>query len=195
MTGFLAAPPLTDDVRRIFDVDVGEVGYVMNASRVWAHQPGTQTGLFDLMGAAVAPLGLGRRGRGVLVAACASALGDSYCSLTWGGRLAGATDADTAAAVLRGDDAGLTAAERAMARWARAVARDPNATTADDVRALREAGFTDPQIFAITAFVALRVAFATVNDALGARPDAELTGRLPRAVIDAVDFGRPVAAG
>jgi uncharacterized peroxidase-related enzyme len=191
--GFLAVPPTTDEVRRLYDEDVEDVGYVMNASRVWAHQPATQSGLFDLMGAAVAPLGLDTRGRGVLVAACASALGDSYCSLTWGRRLADAADADTAAAVLRGDDDGLSAPERAMARWARAVTRDPNATTPDDVQALRDAGFSDPEVFAITAFVALRLAFATVNDALGARPDSELTERVPAAVRDAVDYGRPVA--
>ena len=70
---------------------------------------------------------------------------------------------------------------------------DPNAVESDDVEALREAGFDDPQIFAITVFVALRIAFSTVNDALGARPDRELGRAAPQAVRDAVTFGRPVA--
>jgi hypothetical protein len=47
------------------------------------------------------------------------------------------------------------------------------------------------QIFAITAFVALRLAFATVNDALGARPDAQLVAAVPAEVAVAVTYGRP----
>jgi alkylhydroperoxidase family enzyme len=141
----------------------------------------------------VAPLGLDARRRAVLVAACASAYGDSYCALSWGARLADAADADLAAGVLRGDDSALDPAERALAGWARAVARDPNGTTAADVQVLRDAGFVDSDIFAVTVFVALRLAFSTVNDALGARPDAELAAAAPRAVREAVAFGRPVA--
>jgi len=80
-----------------------------------------------------------------------------------------------------------------MAAWARKIARNPNATTAADVQALRDAGLSDEQIFAITAFVALRLAFATVNDSLGAQPDAELAQSLPREVREAVTYGRPVA--
>jgi hypothetical protein len=60
------------------------------------------------------------------------------------------------------------------------------------VQALRNAGFTDAQTFTITVFVALRLAFSTVNDALGVRPDAALRATTPRAVLDAVTFGRPI---
>ena len=80
-----------------------------------------------------------------------------------------------------------------MAAWARKVARDPNATTPADVQALRDAGLDDEQIFAITTFVALRLAFSTVNDALGAQPDAQLAQSLPPEVRDAVTWGRPIA--
>ena len=95
--------------------------------------------------------------------------------------------------MLRGDDAPLDDSERALARWARQLARDPNSTTAGDVQALRAAGFDDAQIFAITVFVALRIAFSTVNDALGARPDRQLGVEAPAEVRDAVTFGRPIA--
>jgi alkylhydroperoxidase family enzyme len=73
------------------------------------------------------------------------------------------------------------------------VARNPNATTPADVQALRDAGLDDGQIFAITVFIALRLAFSTVNDALGAQPDAQLARSLPSEVRDAVTYGRPVA--
>jgi alkylhydroperoxidase family enzyme len=137
--------------------------------------------------------GLSFRQRGILVAAAASTLGDSYCSLAWGGKLAQATDAALAAGVLTGADAGLSDQEKALAAWARKVATDPNATTPADIAALRDCGLDDGQIFAVTTFVALRLAFSTINDSLGAQPDARLARSLPAEVREAVTYGRPVA--
>lgn len=188
--GFLDVPEDTLAGQALLAHDLDDYGYVMNASRLWAYQPATHDGLFDLMRRALSEHRLSIRERGVLVAACASTLGDAYCSLAWGSKLAGESDADTAAGVLHGDDEGLTAAEKALARWARLVVGDPNHTTAADVQALRDAGFDDGQIFSITTFVALRLAFSTINDALGAQPDAELRAATPAAVRDAVTYGR-----
>ena len=72
--------------------------------------------------------------------------------------------------------------------------RDPNGTTRADVQELRAAGLDDEQVFAVTAFVALRLAFSTVNDALGASPDAELAASVPDAVRSAVGYGRAPGA-
>jgi len=190
--GFLGVPDHTPAAQGLFDEDVSDLGYVMNVSRLWAYQPSTFNGLFALIRETTSAHRLDVRQRGILVAACASTLGDSYCSLAWGGKLAAAADAQTASAVIRGDDHGLTGGEAAMAGWARKVARDPNGTRGTDVQALRDVGYSDAEIFAITIFVALRVAFSTVNDALGARPDAELCSSAPGAVLDAVTFGRPI---
>ncbi|WP_308169918.1 carboxymuconolactone decarboxylase family protein [Acrocarpospora catenulata] len=191
--GFLELPDADADARRIFDEDVEDLGFVMNVSRLWAYQPATMKGLFSLMRQASSPHGLDARLRAILVAACASAFGDSYCSLSWGRKLADVADERTASGVLRGEDTGLTEAERAMAGWARKVARDPNGTGPEDVRVLRDAGIDDDKIFAITVFVALRIAFATVNDALGVPPDSEYRTYAPRVVLDAVTYGRPFA--
>lgn len=190
--GFLAVPETTPEAQRVFDDDITDPGYVMNASRLWAYQPGVFTGLFDLMNTISTAHGLDVRQRGILITACASTLGDSYCSLAWGSKLADNTDPQLASGVLRGDDDRLTPKEQSMAAWARKVAQDPNGTTETDVKALRDAGFNDAEIFAITAFVALRVALSTVNDALGARPDAALRTSAPQAVLDAVTYGRPI---
>jgi uncharacterized peroxidase-related enzyme len=187
-SGFLAAPEVSTEAQRLFDDDVADAGYVMNLSKVWAYQPATATHLFELMGETHAVEHLSMRERAVLVAACASTLGDAYCALAWGSRLARTSDAETAAGVLRGDDSRLTPGEQAMARWARKVASDPNRTTATDIQELRDAGLSDARIFAITAYVALRIAFSTVNDALGARPDAAFRSTAPEAVRDAVTF-------
>jgi alkylhydroperoxidase family enzyme len=188
--GFLELPPITAEAQTLFDEDVAEDGYVMNVTKLWSHNAPLVTGLFDLMGQALADQNLSFRQRGILVAACASTLGDSYCSLAWGAKLAGSSDPELAAAVIRGSDEGLSDDERELASWARQVSSDPNRTTAQDVEGLRLAGFNDSQIFAITAFVALRLAFSTVNDALGVGPDIALRAAAPRAVVEAVGFGR-----
>lgn len=189
--GFLELPAVTTEAQAIFDEDIAEDGYVMNVSRLWAYNAGLVTGLFDLMRHAISEQALSFRHRGILVAACASTLGDSYCSLAWGSKLASVSDPKTAAGVIRGNDDGLNEAERALASWARKVAGDPNGTTQKDVGALRSAGFNDEQIFAITAFIALRLAFSTVNDALGVGPDMALRTSAPEAVVSAIHYGRP----
>jgi uncharacterized peroxidase-related enzyme len=194
MTGsFLQEPPMCPQTQQLFDEDLADDGFVWNVSRLWAHQPDTMKQLFELMSRAFTPSGLTFRQRGILVTAAASTLGDSYCSLAWGGKLAKASDAALAAGVLTGGDAGLTGQEKAMAAWARKVAEDPNATTPADIQELRDCGLDDGQIFAITAFVALRLAFSAINDSLGAQPDAQLARSLPQEVREAVTYGRPVA--
>ena len=193
-SGFLGPAPTTPQVQALYDEDVAESGYVWNVSRLWGYQPETVNRLFDLMSEAFRPSGLTFRQRGILVTAAASTLGDSYCSMAWGGKLAGATDADLAVGVLNGRDGELSEQEKAMAAWARKIVKDPNATTPADIKALRDAGLADEQIFAITAFVALRVAFSAINDALGAQPDAQLVENLPKEVVDAVTFGRPASS-
>ncbi len=90
-------------------------------------------------------------------------------------------------------DSSLSPREAALSDWARRVAKDPNATTAADVQSLREAGLAEREIFEATAFVAFRLAFSTINDALGAQPDWQLAQAAPAEVRSAVAFGRPVA--
>src|ERR1700691_2649886 len=85
MTGsFLEEPPVSPQVQALYDDDLADGGYVWNVSRLWAHQPDTVNGLFELMSQAFKASGLSFRQRGILVTAAASALGDSYCSLAWG---------------------------------------------------------------------------------------------------------------
>ncbi|WP_020393056.1 carboxymuconolactone decarboxylase family protein [Kribbella catacumbae] len=190
--GFLAEPEPTEERRQFLDDDLTEPGFIMNVTRLWAHQPSALVALFDLLRVINAPHRFSYRERGILIAACTSASHDSYCTLSWGSKLAAATDVATAVSVVLGDDGPLSDTERAMAEWARKVARDPNGTSAADVQQLRDAGLTDPQIFAITAFVAARIAYATVNNALGAQPDAELAAKAPRELVEAITYGRPV---
>lgn len=127
----------------------------------------------------------------VLVTATAAELNDSYCSLAWGARLAALTDDETAAQIIAGDPAPeLSDRESALVSWARQVVRDPNATTEGQIARLREVGLDDREIFEATAFVAFRLAFSTINDALGAVPDKQLADAAPPPVRAAVSYGR-----
>jgi alkylhydroperoxidase family enzyme len=189
-TGFLAPPAVTPPVERWFDDDRAEFGFAMSVSRLWGYRPPVNDGLFALLGELSTELSM--REKDVLVVACASARGDSLCSLAWGRRLSLDADPQTAAGDNRGDDSRLDPAEQALASWARKLVRDPNGVTAADVDRLRAAGYDDAAIFAITTFVALRLAFSTVNDALGVCPDPEFRSVVPPEVIEAIDYGRPM---
>jgi uncharacterized peroxidase-related enzyme len=176
----------------MYEHDRSEDGYVWNVTRLWAWRPDVQEAFAALRAALMDASSLGERDWAVLVAATAAQRNDSYCSLAWGAKLSRLADAQTAAEVIRGRPApGLSPREAALAEWAAKVVDDPNATTEADVERLREAGLGDREIFEATTFIAFRLAFSTVNDALGAAPDRQLAEAAPEPVRTAVAWGRP----
>jgi SAM-dependent methyltransferase/alkylhydroperoxidase family enzyme len=189
--GFLQMPEISPGAQRLLDEDLDVYGFIMNASRLWAYAPEVHEGLFELLSAVTRLGSLSLRQRGILVTAAASTLGDAYCSLAWGSKLANESSAGLAENVLRGVDDGLDDSDKALAAWARQVVSNPNGATNANVDKLRDVGFSDTQIFAITTYVACRLAFSTVNDALGAQPDRELASSAPSEVRNAVNYGRP----
>jgi uncharacterized peroxidase-related enzyme len=192
---FLNDPPPSADAERLLLGDTADGGYVMNLTRLWAWRPDLAEDFSTLRRKLMARCKLSRRELVIAACACVSRLGDSYCSLSFGTVLSGLADPATAAALLRGEvPAALNAREAAIASWARQVAANPNATTPADVAHLRAAGLSDKDIFELTAFVAFRIAFATVNDALGAQPDWQMHDGAPAEVQAVVDYGRPAAA-
>ena len=193
---FLDEPPAGEAAGAAYDDDRSDDGYVNNLTRLWCWRPDLLASFAALRASVTDASGLTYRDRAVLVTAAAAERGDSYCSLAWGKRLAEASDDETAAHVLAGEPApALSDREAALATWARQVVRDPNATTAADIAGLRDVGLGDREIFEATAFVALRLAFSTINDALGAAPDKQLADAAPALVRAAVSYGRqPPAA-
>ena len=188
---FLHDAPESEDVRAAHQAERASEGYVSNHTRLWSWRIDLDQEFRRLRNGLMSSSALTERDFAILVTSTAAQLGDSYCSLAWGPRLALLSDAETAARVLSGSASeGLSERESALADWARRIVRDPNATTERDVQRLREAGLGEREIFEATAFVALRLAFSTVNDALGAVPDEELTEAAPEAVRAAVTFGR-----
>jgi uncharacterized peroxidase-related enzyme len=191
---FLRSPVDNEAIARLYQSDTEQQGFVMNLSRLWAWRPEVCEAFGALRTQLTGNSTLSNRELAVIVCATAGSLGDSYCSLAWGARLAAAADPSAAAAVLQGsENDGLTARDQALSMWARKVERNPNATTPEDVDALRAAGFSEREIFEATAFVAFRVAFSTINGALGARPDWQLAAAAPAEVNKAVTYGRAVA--
>ena len=166
--------------------DKERLGFVMNATRLWGHLPAAKQSLFDLMAMAAAGGSLTFHQQAVLVTATATALGDPYCALAWGSRLAREAGVEVATDIVCENPHQLDDEDRVLTEWARRVVTDPNGTTADDVEALRAAGFSDDQIFALTAYIALRIAFSTVNDSLGAQPDPELIARAPEELVRSI---------
>ncbi len=193
---FLHEPPPSAAAEQLFQSDRDDAGFVMNLSRLWAWRPDVCSGFSALRDQLTTQSALSLRERAVLVCATAAELGDAYCALAWGKRLAKLSDPHDAGALLRGEPVpALSHRESALASWARAVTRDPNGTTAGDVQRLRDAGLGEREIFEATAFVAFRQAFSTINDALGAAPDSQLQAQAPQPVRDAVTFGRAPTEG
>jgi alkylhydroperoxidase family enzyme len=83
----------------------------------------------------VAQTTLSKREIAVLNAATAARRGDAYCSIAWGTRIAELADADTAAALLGGEETPrLSDREIALARWAELVVRTTSSPGERDVR-------------------------------------------------------------
>jgi len=193
---FLPAPAVTEVVKRIYKSSADSHGFVMNLMEAWAWRPDIFESFTALRSQLTSKSLLSKRDQAVLVCAAASQLRDSYCSLAWGNTLAAEAGASTAAAVLSGlGNPDLTARDLALAAWARKVVANPNGTTPADIETLRSAGLDDRAVFETTAFIAFRLAFSTLNDALGAAPDWQLVNSAPPEVSSAVTYGRaPEAA-
>jgi alkylhydroperoxidase family enzyme len=171
---FLSNPTADDAVQALFREAESEDGYVMNFLRLWAWRPDVHVAFNETRQLLASTTLLSEREVAILNSTTASRSGDAYCSISWGTKLAGLCDAAMAAALLRGDDTpAFTPRERALVAWASAVVENPD-------------------IFEATLFVAFRLAFMTVNDALGAQPDRQLAQAAPTVVLESVTFGRTV---
>jgi alkylhydroperoxidase family enzyme len=72
------------------------------------------------------------------------------------------------------EDAGLTAPERALLEYVRKVTEAACRTTHEDVQALRDHGWTEPQIAEAVYITAMFAFFNRVADAFGISPQGYL---------------------
>ena len=69
MAAFVEPPAVDAAAQALFDRDVEQIGFVMNASRVWSHQPDAVLRLFELLGDVRTEADLSMRDMGILIAA------------------------------------------------------------------------------------------------------------------------------
>ena len=115
------SPPVSE----VYEESLSSDGYVPNYVRLWCWRPEILEAFAKLRADLLADPTLTAREVAVIVASTASALGDSYCSLAWGEKLAELSDGETASNVIHGVDTGLSEREAALAAWSRAVVNDP----------------------------------------------------------------------
>lgn len=179
------------DVRAMYERQQGAWGYVPDYARVFSHRPEVMARWGRMLAEINRPVDPRRMEMMTLVSALE--LGHSACSLAHGAALARIIGKDAVIAIARGaEHAEITAAEQAMMRFARRVARDASRITADEVDALRRLhGLSDAEIFDITAIAASRSFFTKVLDALGSLPDQGFM-KLDHDLRLALTVGRPI---
>jgi uncharacterized peroxidase-related enzyme len=190
----IRAQDSTGDVRAMYERQQRAWGYVPNYAKVFSHRPDVLAAWANLIAVIRAPVD--RRTFELVTFAAANALGSSSCSLAHGKILSeNHLSANDVAAIVdeRDDTAALTAAERAMLRFARQLIRDSSAVTQADIDAMRACGIDDARIVDIACIAAGRAFFANFVESLGCRPDPALADMDPE-LAAALTLGRPIDA-
>lgn len=182
------------EVRELYEQQRGGTSYLPNYAAVYCHRPQLMQAWSELQAAIKRQMD--DRAYGLVSLAAALAINSSYCSLAFATKLMRKyyTQEEMLAIVRSDGDSPLSAGERAMMSLARQVAANASGVTTRDILPLKEAGYTDPEIFDIVSAAAARCFFSKVPDALGVLPDAAL-GNLEQSLRDLLTVGRPIATG
>jgi uncharacterized peroxidase-related enzyme len=181
----------TGEVAAMYRRQEASWGYVPQYATVFSHRPEVLARWGRLLAEIRRPMD-DRRFELVTFAAAVE-LRHTACALAHGRALRAFLPDDQIAAIAAGqEDAVPEAGDRALLRFARAVARDASAITADDIDALRRHGCSDAEIFDAAAAAAGRAFFTKLLDALGVLADTPF-GSLPPGLRDALSLGRPIA--
>jgi uncharacterized peroxidase-related enzyme len=181
---------VTGEAFAMYERQQRHYGYVPDYATVFSHRPEVMRRWAELLAAIKRPMD--RRRFELATFAAAHALRSTLCTLAHGKALLAYFSAEDVMAMARGDTPpSLSAAEGALMRFARAVARDASSVTADDVAELKRHGYSDAEIFDIVATAAGRAFFTGVIESLGVATDAPLRS-LDAELRDALTVGRPV---
>ena len=124
--------------------------------------------------------------------AAATALRSTLCSLAHGRALMEFIPEEDVLAIARGEaPSSISAAEAAMVAFARKVARDASSVEASDVAELKRHGFTDGEVFDISAAAAARAFWTKLVESLGVEPEPPFRA-MSSAFKDALAVGRPL---
>jgi uncharacterized peroxidase-related enzyme len=179
-----------DELRAMYARQEAHYGYLPNYAKVFCHRPEIMQLWAQLQSGIKRHMD--KRRFELVTFAAANALRSTLCSLAHGKVLTEFFSTEDVQAMARGEaPESLSAAEAAMMEFARQVARDAVAVTADDVRRLKLHGFTDAAIFDIAATAAARAFWTKVLDSLGVEADAPFR-TLNREFREALAVGRPI---
>ncbi|HEU5297165.1 MAG TPA: hypothetical protein VFU71_20455 [Burkholderiaceae bacterium] len=146
-------------------------GFVPNYAKVFSHRPEVLARWGQLLAEIRRPMD--RRRFELVTFAAAHELANSACALAHGKKLREFFGDDDIVAIAGGSFPDtLSAAERAMLRFARQVVRNAAGVTAAQVDELKAHGFSDAEVFDLAATAAGRAFFAKLLDALGVAPDS-----------------------
>ena len=180
------------EVRSMYERQQGAWGYLPDYARVFCHRPR----LMERWGRMLAEIKrpVDPRRLELVTLAAAHELKHSSCSLAHGAALARIIGKEAVIAVANGEaHPALDETDYAIIAFARQVARDAAAISADDINALRENhGLSDAEIFDIAAIAASRSFFTKLLDALGAAADRGFL-KLDEDLRGALTVGRPIS--
>ena len=166
-------------------------GYVPNYALAFSHRPEVLARWGRLLAEIRRPMS--DRCFELVTFVAAIELRNTACSLAHGKRLTEFFSEEEICGIASGTfSASVTAAEQAMMRFARQVARDATRITPDDVGELKAHGYTDAEIFDIAATAAGRAFFTKLLDSLGVEPDASFM-KIDKSFREPLTVGRPVA--
>ena len=159
------------DVHAMYARIEAAVGYVPNYAKLFSHRPQVMATWAAFLASIRG--NMDPRRYELVTLAAARALQCSYCMLAHGAVLRrDFYSAEQLIEITRDSAASdLTPAEVAMMAFVDKLTRDATAMTRADVQGLLDRGFTDAEIFDITAAASARCFFSKLLDALGAEAD------------------------
>lgn len=185
------SPADNEELRAMYERQQAHHGYLPNYAKVFCYRPEIM-GLWAQLQSGI-KRHMDRRRFELVTFAAANALRSTLCSLAHGELLTEFLSMEDVEAIARGETPkSLSEAEAAMIVFGRKVASDASAVTADDVELLKRHGFTDAEIFDISAAAAARSFWTKILDSLGVEADAPFRAMSPE-FRDALTVGRPIA--
>jgi alkylhydroperoxidase family enzyme len=184
---------ISDEVRAMYERQQSFWGFVPNYAKLFGWRP-------ELMGLwAQLQTGIKRhmdkRRFELVTFAAAATLRSTLCSLAHGRTLTTWFSMEDVQLMARGaSPASLTDAEAAMMAFARKAARGAFLVTAADVDELRKHGFSDAEMFDISAAVGARAFWTTLIESLGVEPEPPLLELEPE-FRKTLTVGRPPRSG
>lgn len=181
---------ISDEVRAMYARQEAHWGFVPNYAKVFCHRP-------EIMGLwAQLQIGIKRhmtkRRYELITFVSATALRSTLCSLAHGRALMEFISEDDVLALARGEaPASLSDAEAAMVAFARKVASDASSVNARDVEELKRHGFTDGEVFDISAAAAARAFWTKLVESLGVEPEPPFRA-MSSALRATLAVGRPM---